>query len=146
MNLVTRRSREIEDVPVAEFMAHFNSRGSVLRGDYVGIFDAWRKHFPEAQILVDFYDYIKSDPSALLARICGFLEVEMLCAPKGDLGRIVLPDLTQPFAERGETAPHNYRPRGADIPPALRSPLERMYRADLRRLAHTFGGPARGWQ
>ena len=73
MELVVRKGRPYTDVGDAEFIRHFESRESMLRGDYVQITRSWLRYFPADQLLIGLYDDIAERPRELMTTIFNHL-------------------------------------------------------------------------
>lgn len=43
---------------------------------FVELIEKWKRHFPEKQILVNYFDLLEDDPVAYLERICDFLGID----------------------------------------------------------------------
>jgi hypothetical protein len=128
MDIARATRRRIATVPHAEFIEHFESHGSRLRGDYLGTMRRWLTSFPNEQLFVGFYDEILSQPEQLLIRIFRFLGVSAE-ASDGP------PQVRARINPGGETA----------IPAELHQHLARLYVDDLRALAKQFEGYPRQW-
>lgn len=61
---------------IEEIKKHLNFEGIDYRNNYLNTINTWTRVFPENQILICFFDEIKSDPNNLLNRILNFLEIE----------------------------------------------------------------------
>ena len=68
--------RPLDSVSDEEFLAHFDSDKSQRKGNYVGILENWRAHYPPERIFTAFFEEIAESPEALLLRIFEFLGVE----------------------------------------------------------------------
>jgi hypothetical protein len=127
--LALRRSRPVQDVPDAEFMAYIDRPGSHLRSSYTRTLDLWSEFFPEDRFLVLFYEDLMGNPGGFLSRICSFLGVEFV----GHFRDETIAARIQGTADR--VLPH---------PVVKHAAL--ACRDEIDRLADRFGGPALGWQ
>ncbi|MEO0790108.1 MAG: sulfotransferase [Bacteroidota bacterium] len=71
----TLRGQNLEEIPSEVLIQHCTKRYSFLRGNYARTIEVWRSFYPRQQFFVGFFEEIKTDPEALLARICQFLNV-----------------------------------------------------------------------
>lgn len=67
------------------FIDHFNSRGSLLRGDYEACLRNWKAVFNDNQLLVLNFDEIKHAPDEFLSKCCQHLGVKEFNALQLDL-------------------------------------------------------------
>jgi hypothetical protein len=74
-DLVRGREQAAED---AALLAFIRSPEQMVRADYRGISDRWRKHLAPGRLLVAPYARIASDPAALLDDISNFLGIRPL--------------------------------------------------------------------
>ena len=118
MNLVVQTGRRHADVSDAEFVRHFESRASMLRGDYVGIIRNWSRCFPADQLLVGLYDDIADRPHELMTRIFCHLRV----STNVEWSQFPLQSIV--FA--GPTIP---------LPQRLRTHLQRLYAKKIEQCA-----------
>jgi hypothetical protein len=128
MDLMHRTGRKVTEVPEDEFLAHFASSHSRVRGDYIGAIDRWLSCFPTSQMFLGYYDEVVERPRELLARILDFLEVEN--------------DGT--FVRENVGAAINVGVEG-NLAPALREYLVQLYADSVRELASRFGSYPRLW-
>jgi hypothetical protein len=112
----------------SEFIIHFDSDASRMRGDYLGAIDRWTRHYPSDQLFVGFFDEITLDPEGLLTRILGLL------------GASTSPDKLPPDLR---TAVNAGRPK--PIPPVLHAHLASIYRDEIRILAERYGRYPEAW-
>ena len=59
---------EIDEASFGWFRDHFNSRGSLARGDYEACIRTWRRHYPTENLLLLFFEEIVQRPHELLRR------------------------------------------------------------------------------
>jgi hypothetical protein len=129
MNLVTLPGRSYEEVSRDEFLEHFRSPRSVLRGDYLNMIDNWLSVFDEDRLFVGLYDHIKLRPRELLGDVCKHLGV----STDVDWEQFPLHEVV-------------HKGTGIAPPDSLRSVLQNMYRDDLKRLVARFGDRVAHWQ
>lgn len=67
------------------FIDHFNSKGSLLRGDYQACLQNWYSVFNKNQLLVISFEEIAASPRGLLLKCCDFLEIKEYSAQQLDL-------------------------------------------------------------
>lgn len=58
------------------FIDHFNSKGSLARGDYETCIRQWRSVFPSSQLLIMRYETIKNDPVLAANKVLNHLGLE----------------------------------------------------------------------
>ena len=129
MDLATRAGRALEEVPRAEWLAHFRAASNRRNGHYGAMLDAWLRHFPADQLLVGFVEEVRERPRALLARVFAHAGLDS--------------DVPEAYAaahERVAAGP------GAPLPAELRAELAPLFADQVRRIAARFGGPALGWE
>ncbi len=128
MDLATRAGRAPEEVPRHEWLAHFHARANRRNGEYTAMLDRWLRHFPEAQLLIGFYEDVRDRPRHLLERVFRHAGLD-------------------PDVEVAYRAAEERIAVGADAPmPAyLREELEPIFAEETRRLAARCGGPAHIW-
>ncbi len=127
MTLIEQPARDPASVTEAEFAAFLRSPTARLRGGYSRTIAAWRRHFPEEQLLLAFHDDLRAQPGALLGQVTEFLGVD------------ALPDDPQ----RGRVV---FRGLGLPMPDAIRALLVRELADEMRALADRFGGHAEDWR
>jgi len=130
MDRAKRTRRTVAQVPVEEYIEHFHSRASRLRGDYFRTLENWQPFREQDRMRVHFFDDVRGRPVALLGEICAFLGLSE--APARFEGTA---------ARRVNAADHP----GTPIPRRCRSELIGIYGDDLERLAREFGGAAERW-
>jgi hypothetical protein len=72
---LARAEMELAEASDQWFIDHFNSKGSLLRGDYQQCISNWREVFDEQQLLVLNFDDIQRAPEKLLNDCCNHLSV-----------------------------------------------------------------------
>jgi hypothetical protein len=127
MTLVEQPMRDPAAIDTAEFAGFVRSPTVLRRSRYSATIDAWRRHFPESQMLVAFHDELRATPQQLLDRITGFLGVQPT-APGPARDRVV------------------YRGLGLPMPDPIRAILVAELAPELDALARRFGGPAEAWR
>lgn len=68
--------RSLHSISEDEFIAFFNSKGSLLRSDYLRTVKNWRAYFPKEQFFIGFFDEIISKPESFLSKLFDFLRVD----------------------------------------------------------------------
>lgn len=129
MGLVARTSRSPEEVKETEFYAHFQSKRSLERGDYLSILDGWLSLFPRDQLYIGFFEEIAHRPQNLLSKVFAHIGVS------SDVDWSSFP--YDQVVNRGPTIP---------MPAKYRDFLERMYCQDIEILYQRFGAPVAGWR
>ena len=128
MSLSWQVNRPFADIPEAEFLEHFRSPASRLRGDYETILDHWLAEFPPDRLFTGFFDDISLRPRELLQSVFRHLNL----APIADWS---------PFpVER-----ISYRGSGHSLPEKYRAVLTDIYHPTLRNLHRRFGFPCDRW-
>lgn len=126
-----RAELELDEVSDRWFLDHFHSRGSLLRGDYARTLDIWREVYPERQMLVLFYENIRTNPLGLLCQVADFLGLEpatswtpeTVAAPVfAGIGAPLRPSLRKALLEL-------YRPRIVALEACLGCDLGHWYRS-----------------
>jgi hypothetical protein len=127
--VVRRRKRRFEDVPAAEFYAHFQSPASRRNNDYTGNIERWLSAFPEEQLFIGFTDEIRYSPQWLLERIFRHLDV------RTDLDWSRIP-LRSEVNHRGKVP----------MPAEFRKFLTELYADEIDRIVARFGARAASWR
>jgi hypothetical protein len=136
MNVATKTQRSVDDVPEAEFYAHFTGDSSTRRGDYLRMLDNWLGVFPEEQLFVGFFDDLASRPR------------ELLCALFDHLGVSSAVDWTRfPYAQVIHARGRRIGPGStvSRVPDPYREFLRQMYADDIAALHERFGSRVAGW-
>jgi Sulfotransferase domain len=128
MNLVTQPQRPYEDVAESEFLAHFHSERSRLRGDYETILDNWISEFGRGPIFVGLYEDLVGRPRWLLTEIFGHLGLST--------------DVDWPAFPMDRTF---FKGPDAVLPSPMRRELLKIHREPIKRLGARFGAPAERW-
>lgn len=101
----------------------------LLQCHYSDQIDRWLTVYPEEQLFVGFFDEIKSDPKALLARICVHIGAETnINWDELPLAKVV-----------------NQNP-GHRIPQRFHDFLDQLYAPEIARLEKRFGEPVTAWR
>lgn len=53
-----------------DFIDHFNSKKSILKGSYCSMIKKWEDYFP---MLIPYYDYIQTNPNIVFKNVCQFI-------------------------------------------------------------------------
>jgi hypothetical protein len=73
-----KRKKNIHLIKNEEFIAHFNQKSSIERGNYLKIIRKWGEYFPSNQIFIGDYNQLKNSPQKLLNEVFNFLEVKQI--------------------------------------------------------------------
>ena len=129
MNLVSIPGRAFDAVGKDEFVDHFRSPRSALRGDYQRCVDNWLSCFSEDQLLIEFFEDIARQPQQFLERVFDHLHVsrptDWTLFPLGE----------KVFS--GDTEP---------MPPEFREILAEMYATETEALYQRFGEKTSAWR
>lgn len=71
-----RAEMEFHEASDEWFIDHFNSKGSLLRGDYEMCLRNWLSVFKENQLLIIKFEDIANNPCATLSKCCHFLQIK----------------------------------------------------------------------
>ena len=71
-----RAEMQINEASDQWFIDHFNSQGSLKRGDYESCLRNWRQIYPSEQLLILNFDQIKQNPRALLTQCSQYLGID----------------------------------------------------------------------
>ena len=128
MDLARVAGRDTNGISDVEYVAHFKSSASRLRGDYLGTISRWQARFHERQLFVGFYDEIMANPEELILRIFRFLGVS---ASDKHIARTIRTRINAGTQ--------------ALIPQQLRQQLATLYIDDLQLLAKQYGSYPQRW-
>ncbi len=128
MDLGRFKNRLPEQIPDKEYIQHFNSTASRLRGSYLQILENWKSIYPEKLIFIGFFDQILESPAQLYKDILDFLEVSS--------SEDMIPGKLTEKINKGEKIP---------IPEKLKKELINIYMEDLQQLASQFGYYPKKW-
>jgi len=70
-----RAEMELNEASDQWFIDHFNSKGSLIRGDYESNLRNWTSIFNKKQLQVILFDDIKNKPRSILLECCKHLEI-----------------------------------------------------------------------
>ena len=73
---LSRAEMTIEEASDQWFIDHFNSQGSLQRGDYETCIKNWLHVFPNQQLLILHFEEITTNPQQLLIRCCQHLNID----------------------------------------------------------------------
>lgn len=73
---LSRAELEVDEASDQWFIDHFQSRGSLARGDYARCYRRWVSVFPSEQILVLFFDDIVTRPRQALGELARHIDVD----------------------------------------------------------------------
>lgn len=116
----------VDSVERERLRRNFDSKGSLLRTDYLGTLDTWRKFYPDERIFVGFLEDVSLFPAEFLERVYDFLGVDSSFRSAG-VGRKV-----------------HSRSTGR-APSEELAYLARLYRDDTKWISDRFGGYASFW-
>lgn len=128
MDLARFRNRRPDQVPEKEYIQHFNSTASRLRGSYFQILENWKSVYPEEQVFIGFFDQILENPAQLYKATLDFLGVSS--------SEDMIPAKLNEKINKGEKIP---------IPENLKKELINIYMEDLQQLACQFGSYPEKW-
>ncbi len=123
---IGRFNKKIEclnDVSIA-----LTEEGITRRGDYPKIIGNYLNFFDSSQILICFYDSIEEKPVELLNGVCAFLGIPSVADNRERL-----------------SARYNVSP-AREMPPEIRSHLERIYKPSIEDMAERYGGYFNAWR
>ncbi|HTW95075.1 MAG TPA: hypothetical protein VMD30_09795, partial [Tepidisphaeraceae bacterium] len=121
-------NRPYETVSENEFIDHFHSPASLMRGDYETIIDNWLSVFPSNRLFIGFFDDIATRPRELLTAVFGHLGL----AENVDWTHFPLEKVI-------------YKGSDHPLPPKFRQILSQIYAPKIERLQHRFSGPCQRW-
>lgn len=126
---LSRSEMTLAEASDAWFRDHFQSRGSVLRGDYERTIRIWSRYFPEGtNFRWFFYDDLASSPARFLSEVSEFIGLD---------GRSDLMD--------AELAQRVFAGPGAEIRASLAAFLVDLYRTKIDSLGGFIGRDLSGW-
>lgn len=119
-----RAEMTIDEASDQWFIDHFQSKGSLARGDYATCIDNWLAVFPREQLLILPFERIGVDSAGLLQACCRHLGVEAdFFAP--DAGNIINQKV--------------HAGLGHPIRPSLMPVLQALYQEKIERLSADHG-------
>lgn len=113
----------------AELIARCPVPNGNSRADFGSNLRRWMAHCPRERLMIDFYDEIRSDPLALLDRLCAFIGIAPAAAPVRRLA--------------GERI--NSSAQGRPMPRAVERYAAERFHGEAKALAELVGGPATRW-
>jgi len=125
-----RAEMTIEDASPIWFMDHFQSRGSLARGNYLAVLDNWLAAFPAEQLHIIVFDDIVADPRGVLAGLSRHLGVD--------------PAFYDTVADE-EIAKPVFAGPGHPLPETLAKYLRVLYERDIERLARRLDRDLGHW-
>jgi hypothetical protein len=129
LGVLKRKNKKITDITAQELLDHINHPSSEARSAYSKTIDLWSKHFPQEQILVNFYEELQNTPSDYLQNICRFLGVS------DDISIFKLTQKDKVNTTEQEAIPEEVR---------LHTALK--YQDEINTLAERYKGPALEWK
>jgi hypothetical protein len=109
----------------AEFIEHFNSKHSRIKGNYLRTIKNWQSYYPKKQFFIGYFEEIQQCPENFLIRLSKFLEVEL---PKNSIN----PKTIRKKINSSRTK--------QEIPLNFAVHLARLYHDELESLDEQFGG------
>jgi hypothetical protein len=111
------------------FIDHFQSIGSLLRGDYESCIRQWRSVYRHEQLLLIRYESIVNDPIGVLKKCLNHLGLEYLFKEQEEN------QLLQPV----------FKGDGVSIRPQLQQVLSQIYSDRISSLSHYLGEDFSSW-
>lgn len=113
----------------AWFIDHFQSQGSIARGDYAACLQRWLEHFPREQLLVLFHEELQQSPQSVLERACAHIGV------------------SEPSAEMNRHCQQRvFSGAGHPLPEHLRDFLQALYEPRIQALEALLGIDISAWR
>ena len=128
--LARDRKMNPKTITNAEFIKRLNSKGVLIRGNYLRTLEIWESTLPKDQIFIGFMEEIQRTPELLLKRIYGFLEVS-------ETIKHISPDL-----RRKKNSTDGYK---IPIPSEIEKYLAIRHLPQLEILSERFGGYTLEW-
>ena len=128
MDLTKFSNRSIDQVSDNEFICHFKSKASLLRGTYSKIINRWLQFYSDEQFFIGYFDDIGNKPDKLITDVVKFLGIE---------SDVVIPEVLikkKVNAGTGKTMPDRYRVL-----------LSELYLSELEMLASMCGDYTNNW-
>lgn len=129
------QKRPLESVPETEFIEHFNSEHSMVRGRYSKIIETWMAHYPKEQFFTAFFEEISDRPEDLLLRIFKFIQVE-------DSSKYLS---AKKVSKKFNPSKRGVIPKDLTIPNHFAEHLARIYHDEIEYLHNHLGGYASIW-
>jgi hypothetical protein len=128
MSLTWQINRPYESVTAREFLDHFHSPASLMRGDYETILNNWLAEFPADRLFCGFFDDIAARPRQLLTDVFAHLQLSVNVDWQNfPVGQVI------------------YKGSAHPLPPEFQQVLSEIYAPQIRRLADRFGAPVEKW-
>jgi len=89
MELCKKLNKELKEVSEDEFIRYVEQNSKILLFDYISIIKRWKKYFKSDNILIYFFEELKTDPIRLFLKICNFLGINEPCVNIKSLMKIV---------------------------------------------------------
>jgi len=122
-----RAELEIDEVSDQWFMDHFNSRGSLLRGDYTATLNTWLTSFCSSRIKIILYEDIEKKPGEVLDACYSFIGV----------GPFVHDEI--------KIAEKVFKGNGAPLRRTLYAPLVKVYKEKIIELSELLNVDLKDW-
>lgn len=79
MNLMKKRGvYDYTKIDASLFKSEFMDEHQHKANDYVNLVERWKKHFPEENVFVFFYEELLEDPNKLINNVCEFLNIKRI--------------------------------------------------------------------
>ncbi|MDX4013129.1 sulfotransferase [Aliarcobacter skirrowii] len=115
----------VDDLTHDEIVNHFNNKQIPLRDDYIRTLNNWEKYFDKSQMLVLFFDEIKSNPKSFFKKVCDFLDIDFY-----DTG----------ILEERINSTNEYQ-----MPVDIQNILYEKYKNQILYVQNRFGGYSENW-
>ena len=125
-----RAEMQLHETSDQWFIDHFNSAGSLARGDYETTIRTYRRHFPSHQLLILRYEDVQSDPRTLLIRIAQHLQID--------------PAYFQ-YLDQSTLNQRIFASKGQPIRPSLLPVLQSLYHQRIKSLADYLNWDLNNW-
>jgi len=129
MDLSKHAGRPAHNISDEEFIAHFHSDASRLRGSYSDVISRWQGVFSEQQLFVGYFEDIVARPEGLIRDVLAFLGLDSVAS--------IPIELLSRKINAGSKIP---------MPSHLQAHLSRIYLPELQKLESLIGGYARQWR
>lgn len=124
-----RAELEHDEVSDRWFVEHFQSRGSLARGDFEACIRRWRSVFPTDQLLVLRYDALAQDPVTLANRCLNHLGLDSSFSEQ----------------DRARLSIRVFEGDGVALRPSLLPVLKELYAQKIASLAACLGEDLGAW-
>ncbi len=122
--------KPLAQLTTAEFEQFLEHPAPQRRGQYASTLARWERHYPQAQVHIEFYDRIISDPVDVWQRAQQFLGLAPISGDEQHLRERVNP---------------SRQASGGDMPAPVRRLLAAQHLQQLEQLAERFDGPPAQW-